>query len=203
MHSELNIAPRHPVLLVHGITDTHRKMRRIARHLKQLDWEVYNIDLFPNNGDAKLEVLAMQVKDFINSNLPNNRPIDIVGFSMGGLVSRYYIQRLGGIDRVRRFITISSPHRGTLAAYFSQRPGCIQMRPDNQFITDLNRDIEMLTRLNFTSLWTPFDLIILPPESSQISIGTEVQIPILAHPLMVYDRRSINAITSALSAPIK
>jgi triacylglycerol esterase/lipase EstA (alpha/beta hydrolase family) len=122
---------------------------------------------------------------------------------MGGLVSRYYIQRLGGIDRVHRFITISAPHCGTLAAYFSQRPGCVQMRPDSEFIADLQQDVRMLNRLNFTSLWTPFDLIILPPQSSQLNIGTEVRLPVLAHPLMVSDRRSIDAIIRALSAQTK
>lgn len=202
MSPELNISQLHPVLLVHGITDTRQKMRKIARHIQQLGWDVYDIDLYPNNGDEKLEVLAMQVENFINQNFSINQPIDLVGFSMGGLVSRYYIQRLGGINRVRRFITISTPHRGTVAAYFSQRPGCRQMRPESDFITDLNRDSQMLNRLSFTSLWTPFDLIILPPQSSQLAIGTEVKLPIIAHPLMVYDRRSLDAITLALSTPV-
>jgi triacylglycerol lipase len=201
MPSEFNRSQINPVLLLHGITDTSQKMRWIARHLKQLDWEVYALDLVPNNGDAKLEVLAQQMADFVKNNMPANQPIDIVGFSMGGLVSRYYIQRLGGIDRVARFITISAPHRGTLSAYLSQRPGCVQMRPDHQFIIDLNRDVEMLNRLKFTSLWTPFDLIILPPQSSQLPIGTDLKIPAIGHALMVSDRRSIHAIVSALSAP--
>lgn len=189
----------HPVVLVHGITDTSHKMRRIAKHLKQLNWDVYDIDLVPNNGDAKLEVLAQQLASLINHTFDRDRRIDIVGFSMGGLVSRYYIQRLGGIDRVHRFISISAPHRGTWSAYFSQRPGCVQMRPNSDFIHDLEQDVEILNRLQFTSLWTPFDLIILPPESSQLNIGIEVQIPAIAHPLMVYDRRSIDAIVRALS----
>ena len=36
---------------------------------------------------------------------------------MGGIVARSYVQRFGGIERVRRFITISAPHRGTYVAY--------------------------------------------------------------------------------------
>jgi triacylglycerol lipase len=194
---------RNPVLLVHGVTDTSYKMRKIASHLRGLGWQVYSIDLTPNNGDAELEVLAQQLADLVNRTFAPHQHIDLVGFSMGGLVSRYYLQRLGGIDRVQRFISISAPHRGTLSAYFSSRPGCVQMRPDREFITDLDRDVDSLDRLNFTSIWTPFDLIILPPSSSQLGIGTEIVIPVLAHAMMVFDRRCLETIATALAQPIE
>jgi len=201
--SEPPVFDRNPVLLVHGVTDTSHKMRRIASHLSSLGWQVYDIDLTPNNGDAKLEVLARQIAALVNQSFAPHQHIDLIGFSMGGLVSRYYLQRLGGINRVQRFISISTPHHGTLAAYFSLRPGCVQMRPDNDFMIDLHRDVDSLNRLNFTSLWTPFDLIILPPSSSQLGIGTEIVLPVLTHPLMVFDRRCLNAIADALAQPVK
>jgi triacylglycerol lipase len=194
---------RNPILLVHGLMDTSYKMRKIASHLRGLGWQVFDIDLIPNNGAAKLEILAGQVADLIERTFDPDRSIDLLGFSMGGLVARYYIQRLGGIDRVQRFITISTPHNGTIAAHFSIQPGCIQMRPDHEFMKDLNRDVDRLNSLNFTSLWTPFDLIILPPSSSQLGIGTEQTIPAITHPLMVSDPRTLNAIVDALSQPVK
>ncbi len=194
---------RNPVLLVHGLTDTSHKMRSIAKHLRGLGWEVYDIDLTPNNGDAKLEVLAQQIADLIDRTFAPHQQIDLIGFSMGGLVSRYYVQRLGGIDRIQRLMTIASPHHGTISAYFSQRPGCVQMRPDSEFITNLNRDLDCLARLDFTSLWTPFDLMILPPTSSQLGLGTEIVLPVIAHPLMVFDRRCLDAIATALAQPVK
>jgi triacylglycerol lipase len=194
---------RNPVLLVHGLMDTSHKMRKIAAHLRGLGWQVADIDLTANNGDTRLEILAQQVAAKIDRTFAPHQQIDLLGFSMGGLVTRYYIQRLGGIDRVQRFVTISTPHRGTIAANFSMRRGCIQMRPDHDFIQDLNRDVDRLNELNFTSLWTPFDLIILPPSSSQLGIGTEQKIPVLTHPLMVTDRRVLAAIATALSQPVK
>ncbi len=198
---------RNPLLLVHGLTDTSHKMRKIASHLRGLGWDVYDIDLMPNNGDAKLEVLAQQVADFVEQTFAPHQQFDLIGFSMGGLVSRYYVQRLGGIggkqNRVQRLITISSPHNGTVTAYFSLRPGCVQMRPESEFIVDLNRDADSLKQLSFTSLWTPFDLMILPPSSSQLGIGTEIMLPVLTHPLMVFDRRCLDAIAEILAQPIQ
>jgi triacylglycerol lipase len=194
---------RNPILLVHGLMDTSRKMRAIASHLRGLEWQVADIDLTPNNGDARLEILAGQVADLVDRSFDPSQHIDLLGFSMGGVVSRYYLQRLGGIDRVQRFISISTPHNGTIAACFSRQIGCMQMRPDSKFMTDLNRDVQRLKELNVTSLWTPFDLIILPPSSSQLGFGTEQIIPAIAHPLMVSDRRTLDAIVDALSQPVK
>jgi pimeloyl-ACP methyl ester carboxylesterase len=39
--------------------------------------------------------------------------VDIIAHSFGGLVARYYIQNLGGENRVRQLITMGTPHRGS------------------------------------------------------------------------------------------
>ncbi|HEY9666344.1 MAG TPA: alpha/beta fold hydrolase, partial [Coleofasciculaceae cyanobacterium] len=157
----------------------------------------------PNNGDCCLGQLAAQVADYVDKTFDPSQPIDIVGFSMGGIVSRYYIQRLGGIERVKRFISISAPNYGTLAGYLSWRLGCVQMRPDSEFLRDLNRDaVAILERLNFTVIWTPYDLIIVPPNSSQMPVGNEVIIPIGLHSWMLTDERCLKAVVTALSEPI-
>jgi triacylglycerol lipase len=188
----------HPVVLVHGIKDTGAKMQRIADRLQQLGRSTYSIDLYPKNGSLELQLLAEQLRGFIDRNIGSTAPFDLVGFSMGGLVSRYYVQRLGGLERVQRYVTISAPHQGTIAAHFGWGLGIAQMRPQSDFLRDLDRDVEMLSKLEFTSIWTPFDLIILPANSSQLPVGRDISLPILAHPLMVYDRRSLAAILEAL-----
>jgi triacylglycerol lipase len=198
-----NATQRHPVLLIHGINDTGAVFYKMAPYLTALGWQVYDLSLTPNNGNVGLDNLAEQVATYIDKTFAPGQPLDLVGYSMGGIVSRYYVQRLGGIERVKRFITISSPHQGTSAAYLSERPGCIQMRPDSAFIKDLNQDVAMLKQLNFTSIWTPFDLIIVPAWSSQLPIGREVIVPVPAHPWMLTDSRSIKSVAEALSEPLK
>ncbi|QSJ16875.1 triacylglycerol lipase [Nostoc sp. UHCC 0702] len=191
-----------PVLLVHGIEDTGAVFDKMAAHLRQQGWSVYTLDLVPNNGDAGLDVLAKQLADYVAANFGLEQPLDLIGFSMGGIVSRYYVQRLGGINRVQRFITISSPHHGTVIAYASQRRGCMQMRPNSVFIKDLNSDAAMLRHLNFTSIWTPYDLMIVPTSSSQLPIGKEVILPVALHSWMLADSRCLAAVATALTEPI-
>jgi triacylglycerol lipase len=187
-----------PVVLVHGLTDTGSKMRYLADRLRACGRKTYSIDLQPGTGEAPLELLAKQLAAYVDRHLGTSTPIDLVGFSMGGLVTRYYVQRLGGIDRVQRYVTISAPHNGTLAAFFTNKAGCVQMRPGSSFLKDLERDVAMLNKIEFTSIWTILDTIILPANSSQLGVGRDIQIPALAHPLMVVDLRSLDAVTKSL-----
>jgi pSer/pThr/pTyr-binding forkhead associated (FHA) protein len=59
-----------------------------------------------------IRVTARQLSQFIAA-LPLKTPIKIIAHSLGTLVSRYYIERLGGKDRVDRLILMGGPHLGT------------------------------------------------------------------------------------------
>ncbi|MDY6901668.1 MAG: triacylglycerol lipase [Cyanobacteriota bacterium] len=193
---------RNPVLLVHGIWDTGKVFRRMIPFLSELGWKVYDLDLAPNDGRKGLDDLAEQVADKVESTFGTEQPFDLLGFSMGGIVSRYYVQRLGGINRVQRFITLSAPNNGTVTGYFNQGLGCVQMRPNSALLRDLNSDVEMLSQINFTSIWTPYDAMIVPPSSSKMSVGENLTVPVLVHAWMLKDEKSLSAIATALSAPV-
>jgi len=193
---------RNPVLLVHGIDDTTALFGRMTPYLVEQGWSVYSLDLKPNDGRLGLDKLAAQVAEYAAQNFAQ-QPFDLVGFSMGGIVSRYYVQRLGGLKQVQRFITIASPHHGTWTAYFRPNLGGTQMRRDSAFLADLNQDMTDLEQLNFTSIWTQRDLMIVPAASSRMSVGKNVQIPVSGHAWMVTDPRSLKAVATALSEPLR
>ncbi|NES93186.1 lipase, partial [Okeania sp. SIO2B9] len=147
--------------------------------------------------------LAEQVANYVDKIFPPNQPFDLIGFSMGGIVSRYYVQRLGGIERVERFITISSPHNGTLTGYALNLAAPTQMRPKSAFLEDLNQDIALLEQINFTSIWTPYDAMILPARSSQIPVGKDIKINVLLHAWMVSDEKVLKLIVEELKVDPK
>ncbi len=199
----LHTSAQNPVLLIHGIDDTGAVFKVMSAYLKQQGWSVHSLDLIPCNGDAGIEVLAQQIQKYVNRTFSSDQAIDIVGFSMGGIVSRYYVQRLGGINRVQRFITISSPHQGSWAAYFRYNLGAVQMRPHSRFLQDLNRDVQMLDQINFTSIWTPADVMIIPAESSRLPVGKEYIIPVLLHSWMLTSLRIVKLVAQVLTEPIR
>jgi triacylglycerol lipase len=189
--------------MVHGIWKSGAAFRALARHLGARGFTTHTIDLVPNDGSAPLPVLAEQIAAWAAATLPAEAPFDLVGFSMGGVVSRYYLQRLGGLARVRRFVSVSAPHQGTLTAYLRKLSGAMQMRPASELLRDLDRDVEALEQIDVTSIWTPLDLMILPPESSRLPIGRHVTVAAPIHALMLHDPRSLRAIAEALSAPLR
>lgn len=178
-------AAHNPVVLVHGFHDSAASMEPMKHWLTTRGWNASAINLFPSDGTATLEDLAKQLASYVNKAFPADQRVDLVGFSMGGLVCRYYVQRLNGGCRVDRLITISAPNQGTWLACLSRKPGCLEMRPRSAFLTSLNRDTESLTRIQFTSIWTPLDLMIVPASSSRMPVGHEQRFWAPAHPLMI------------------
>jgi len=194
---------RNPVLLVHGLKDDERKMAPMARYLRSHGWDARTMSLRPSWGQKGLDVLAGQVADFVRAHYAPHQRIDLVGFSMGGLVCRYYLQRLGGLDRVQRYVSISAPNRGSILAWLIQNPGCRQMRPGSAFLRDLKTDEWRLAKIDFTSLWTPYDAIIVPPRSSEMPEARNVKMQIICHPLMVWQKSCLAEVAKALREPLK
>lgn len=200
MYADLPPSPN-PVLLVHGIDDTHRVFDSLAPKLKAAGWRVETIDMVPNNGDASLAVLAEQVRERVERMraATGASRVDLVAFSLGGIVSRYYLQRLGGASQVQRFVTISSPHAGTLMGYARWNQGARELRRGSAFLTDLNRDwSETAKRVRVTSVWTPLDLMIVPANSSELAGARNLTVPVALHPLMLVDNRCHVVVLEAL-----
>ncbi len=196
----MNPPAHRPVFLVHGFKDTGRKMQRLAAFLRRQGRVAHAVTLQPSWGEAGIDELAEKLSAMIEAEAGPDAPIDLVGFSMGGLIGRYYVQRLGGVERVKCLCTIASPHRGTRNAFWLGRPACLQMRPGSAFLRELNADLSALERVRFLSLWTPLDLMILPARSSRMSVGQESIHWVIAHPLMVWQRRVSQVIHEALKS---
>ena len=189
-------------VLVPGFNDDERMVAPLARSLERAGFATLCVAPQPSNGDAPIELLAKQLAAAIDNQLPPEQPLNLVGFSMGGLVCRVYIQQLGGLARTRRLITLATPHQGTYMAYVCERPACVQMRPGSSFLTELNRDLSALHHLQFTSLWTPFDLTIVPAMSSVLDVGNARAVFSPFHATLPLDPRIPGLITTALRRPL-
>ena len=189
---------RPQVILVHGIWDNATRFDKMAAALAAAGWQAHAVSLTPNDASVPLEKSAEQLGAFVDRSLGPDRHFSIVAFSMGGLVARYYLQRLDGLPRLDRLVTISSPHHGTWTADFDWMPGAVQMRPGSTFLKDLNRDVTRLEVVPFTSIWSPQDIGIQPPRSSELPFGVDVPIIGGRHSSMLTDDRVIGAVLDAL-----
>jgi len=213
------------IVLVHGIDDTAKCLHKMAVFFRSKGFETFEFEYKPNDGSEPLEELAEHLKRFIGEKVKNEygkgtsaqKNITLVGFSMGGIISRYYVQRLGGDTRVQNLITLSSPHHGTIWAYLLRRKGVKQMRVGSKFLKDLNADVEVFgsersyghgkesnqtsvsSKVKFISLYTPLDLMIVPAQSSRVNFGESKRVWVLAHPLMIRSKKVMEVLLGYLS----
>ncbi len=196
--------PAQRVVFVHGIFQPgHWAFGTLRRRFEALGVECIAPSLKPCDGRDGLEKLAVQLKLEINQRFGAREHFSIVAFSMGGLVSRYYLQELDGAKRCDRFITLASPHHGTHIAWLYGGEGARQMRPGSEFLARLQQSEHRLGKMPVTSFRTPYDLVILPATSSIWERAENAEFPVLAHPLMTRSNAVVSAVEERIFGLVK
>lgn len=184
------------ILMIHGLNDTGKVFNTMVNYLQQQNFPTHTLDLKPNSGTADLRELAQQVRAYIENNFPPEEKINLIGFSMGGLITRYYLQRLNGITKTNKYVSISAPNYGSNWAYLLPFTGIKQMRPHSHFLQDLNTDVkQQLNTIPCLTIWTPVDTMIIPAHSSLMGVGKEISIPLQIHKFMLRDQRVLQNIS--------
>ncbi|MFI6083085.1 esterase/lipase family protein [Streptomyces sp. NPDC051217] len=160
---------RPPVLLLHGFVDNRSVFVLLRRSLARHGWtHLESLNFSPLTSDIRLaaEVLGRHIEEVCART--GHREVDIVGHSLGGLIARYYVQRLGGDVRVRTLVTMGTPHAGTGAIPFaSAHPVVRQMRPGSDLIEEL-REPAPGCRTRFVSFWSDLDQVMSPVEAARV-----------------------------------
>jgi triacylglycerol esterase/lipase EstA (alpha/beta hydrolase family) len=121
--------------------------------------------------------------------------VDLVCHSLGGIVARYYADVLGGAARVRRIITIGTPHQGTMSAHMALDQGAFDLRPKSALLTQLAGK----TNVSVTSIWSRADNVIMPPENASFG-ADDVVFEDLGHMALLLSPRVADVVASLLSA---
>ena len=128
-----------PILLVHGIGDNHSIFTLLQRALRRRGFATvssYDYGLLTRDIPAAARMLGEAIeKRAANSGYEQ---IHVIGHSLGGLIARYYVQRLGGDARVHTLVTLGTPHSGTEVARPLQRvPLLGQLTPGSTVLREL------------------------------------------------------------------
>lgn len=189
-----------PVILIPGWLDIESKMDVLADYLRGKGFKTEIVSPQPSDGSVPIETLATQALAEIDRRLGPEAHFDYIGFSMGGIIGRTILHWLGGKGRIRRFVTISTPHRGVIVAQLTWQPALRQMQMGGPFIEAINGHLDDFAGIPFLSIWTPVDLTVVPPDSSVLPVGESLKIISPAHALMVYDPRVQRSIADFLGS---
>ncbi|MEV0278162.1 alpha/beta fold hydrolase [Streptomyces sp. NPDC050610] len=162
-------SPHPPVLLLHGFIDNRSVFVLLRRYLRQHGWrQVESLNYSPLTCDIRTAaaLLGRHVEELCART--GHQRVDVVGHSLGGLIARYYAQRLGGDARIRILVTLGTPHGGTRAVpLLSAHPLVRQMRPDSPVITELTLPAKGC-RTRFVSFWSDLDQLMIPVETARL-----------------------------------
>ncbi|MEW2413585.1 alpha/beta fold hydrolase [Streptomyces sp. NPDC046866] len=162
-------AARPGVLLLHGFSDNRSVfvvLRRTlaAGGLRQV--EAYNYSPFTRDLRSAARGLARRVEELCERT--GREQVDLVGHSLGGLVGRYYVQRLGGDSRVRTLVTLGTPHSGTrVAPFMDAHPLVRQVRPGSAVMAELRAPAPGC-RTRCVAFWSEFDELMDPTGTARL-----------------------------------
>jgi len=165
-----------PVLLVPGYGGGQGALRSLADILTAQGRDATIVSA-PGDGTGDLSSTADALDDAVGSALDRTgaASVDIVGYSAGGVVARLWVDADDNAGRVRRVVTLGSPHHGTTLADLAgdvapgQCPiGCTQLGTASDLLARLNAGDETPVGPTWVSVWTETDQTVTPPDSASL-----------------------------------
>jgi triacylglycerol esterase/lipase EstA (alpha/beta hydrolase family) len=125
--------------------------------------------------------------------------VDLVGHSMGGLIIRFYIEHLGGSSHVSRAVLLGAPVLGTKMAVLSPFKTAQQFRLDSPLVAELNASHSSTNSVNYISIWSDFDNMIIPPENAKMPAPSEnIMVRGVGHVALLFSRQVITQLKNTL-----
>jgi pimeloyl-ACP methyl ester carboxylesterase len=157
-----------PILLVHGLVDNRSAFALLKRSLRRRGFGrvvCLNYSVLTHDVPAGARHLATAVERVCEET--GYERLHIIGHSLGGLIARYYVQRLNGDARVHTLVTLGTPHGGTRAAHLLPVPVVRQLRPGSSLLTELAEPAPGL-RTRFVAFYSDLDQMIVPKRAGRL-----------------------------------
>lgn len=124
--------------------------------------------------DEPLETAAIAlvraVEDIRRVNeLAEDVKVDLVAHSMGGIVARLALLDATFAARVHTFVTLGTPHQGTLAARYLATPRSLDLRPGSPIFQRLAAQVPWAPPLpTLIAFHSPADILMLPASTASL-----------------------------------
>ena len=192
-----------PILLVHGMVDNRSIFALLSHQLRRRGFgRVLALNYSPLSGDVRQ--VARRLAELVESVCEDTgyERLHVIGHSMGGIVGRYYVQRLGGDERVHTLVTLGTPHVGTRAAHVLPHPLGRQLRPGSEVLAELAAPARDC-RTRVLSIWSDLDQLMMPKATAALDHADlhvrNVMVPGVGHMSLPVDGRVVHEISTTLA----
>ena len=157
-----------PILLVHGMVDNRSIFTVLRRGLVRRGFgqiETMNYSILTDDIRVAAARLGAEVERIVEET--GYERIHVIGHSMGGLIARYYVTRLGGDAHVHTLVTLGTPHHGSYLAYSWNNGLTRQLRPGSALMEELAGPVtDCQTR--FIVYWSDLDQVVVPQRNAAL-----------------------------------
>ena len=192
---------RNPIILIHGLWNTSSIFSFITSKLDEQGVEYFAPTLNHSFGMTSIVELTNLIDQLILEKYGMQQEIDVLGFSMGGIIGRYWINKFNGYKRTKRFITIGSPHNGTLASQLVPKypfRGISEMKINSSLLRDLANYDYFLNDIDCISFFTYWDLMVFPGWRANLNVGEKISLNIFKHRNLVRNPEAVERIIERL-----
>ncbi|MBU4193665.1 MAG: alpha/beta fold hydrolase [Actinobacteria bacterium] len=169
----------YPVIIVPGWGSPMFQMDWVARHLESEGLATIKLKvprLAVGDMRESAEVLAREVERLRSENGVGK--VNLVGYSLGGLIARIYLQELDGYRNLNRTVFVGAPQDGVYIGYLGAfTKSGRQVRRGSPFMRDLNMSGPCdCGERRCLSIYLTRDGTIVPSESARLACGYNLRL---------------------------
>ena len=188
---------RNPIILIHGLWNTSSIFSSFTSKLDEIGIEYFAPTLNHSYGMTSIIDLANLLNDLILEKYGSKKELDLLGFSMGGIIGRYWLQKFNGYKRTRKLISIGSPHKGTFMAQLVPKypfRGISEMKIKSNLLRELEKNDFFLHELECINFFTYCDLMVFPSWWTNLNFGEKISVKVYKHRNLVRNKSVVEKI---------
>jgi triacylglycerol lipase len=173
----------HVVVLVHGFLASAGVFRPLRQRLERE--AAARVATFTHAPGVGVRRIARRLAALVER-IPRGTRITVVGHSLGGVVARWYVQEMGGHERVSRTISLASPFGGVDV-------------PQVLVGVDLHAQSVLLARIReraaacsvpHTSIVAERDTMVVGVQAASLGVGEVIVLPDRGHNALLFCERA-------------
>ena len=177
----ISVVNMNPILFIHGLGGGEQHYQPIIKYLRERGINKFYEFSYDNRiGLAPIKANAKELAEFIRKNI-KEEAINIIGLSHGGIIALVYLKYYKN-KNVEKIFTICTPHKGSRLANKINLPGIVDLRPNSKLLEELENFVKE-NKIDIYSVYTPFDLMVLPGWYARSKYGKQKIVFAPTHPL--------------------
>ena len=189
--------PGRPVLIVPGYAMNRGTLKMLERRVQDTGRRALAISLPWGKTIQELAGIVGEAAEELQRATGESK-IDVICHSRGGIVTRWWIQKLGGRESVERYVSLGSGHKGTKMAAFGLGPSILQQFPGSDVLRALAEE-KLPAEIEWFAVNAGEDCMILPPGNDELPAPAKnVRIDGIGHTALILSSDAWRAVHAAL-----